>query len=136
MPATEVSRCEDFTATCNNSYATLNLAGVSPNLRPSYPVAFASDPNPVFVNARFNPAVDPAESNSPAHRGRGQTVLVLDGSARWMTRPIYGPNHDNLWVLEDIRSYDGTEAPTGDDDVQLVPGYPSTDPRIREVLNR
>lgn len=134
MASHELTACNDFNTACNNSYSTLNLAGMTPNLRPSRPIAYLSDPNPLFVNARFNSALDPARANSSAHKGKGQTVLVLDGSARWMTTPTYGPQRDNLWVLENVRSYYGTEAPTGDDDVQLVPGYPATDPLVREVL--
>lgn len=98
------------------------------------PVAYLSDANPLFVNAKFNDAVDPYYTNSPAHRGRGQNVLTLDGSATWMPKPVYGRNHDNLWLIGNIRYYEGTEALDRDDDVQLVPGYPATDPAVRRAL--
>ena len=96
-------------------------------------IAYVSDVNPLFVGARFNASIDPDRTNSPAHRGKGQTVLTLDGSARWITRPVYGPKQDNLWLIGNIRSYKGTEVPAGDD-VQLVPGYPATDPVINRTL--
>ncbi len=125
---------DDFAAACNISYATLNLAGPTPNLKPAMPVAYISDANPLFIGGRFNDSVvDPDKANSPAHRGKGQTVLTLDGSAGWMTRPVYGPKRDNLWLIGNIRRYTGIETPTGDD-VQLVPGYPATDPIVRSTL--
>ena len=71
------------------------------------------------------PITSPDTTNSTAHGGRGQTVLTLDGSARWITSPIYGPERDNLWLAGDIRHYTGCETPTRDDDAQLIPGYPA-----------
>lgn len=134
MATEQLAGRDDFSVACNLSYASLNLGGSSPNLHPTKPIAYLSDANPLFVNARFNPSLDPDRANSPAHGGKGQTVLMLDGSSRWMTRPVYGPQKDNLWVIRNVRDYNGTEAPTDEDDVQLVPGYPVTDPLVRQVL--
>lgn len=136
MSSAQRAGCADFSEVSNNSYSTLNLAGTSPHLRPAKPIAFISDPNPLFVNARFNPGIDPTRANSLAHGGKGQTVLVLDGSARWMTKPTYGPKQDNLWVIENVRRYTGVETSVDDDDIQLVPGYPDTDPLVRQALMR
>ena len=133
MPEGDWEGYDDFPAACNISYATLNLAGPTPNLRPTIPVAYISDANPLFIGARFNAAIDPDRANSPAHRGKGQTVLTLDGSASWMTKPVYGPKSDNLWLIGRIRRYTGIETPTGDD-VQLLPGYPATDPAVSRML--
>ncbi|MGB2986455.1 MAG: hypothetical protein WBE26_11295 [Phycisphaerae bacterium] len=126
----------DFARACNVSYASLNLAGPSPNLRPRTRIAYISDANPLFVNARFNESIDPDKTNSPAHGGKGQTVLTLDGSVKWMTTPVYGPERDNLWLIGNIRRYTGVEIPAGDDDVQLLPGYPATDPVVCRTLQR
>ena len=71
-----------------------------------------SDPNPLFIGGRFQETVDPTHANSPAHGGRGQTVLLIDGSTRKLTSPIYGADRDNLWLVGDIRRYTGTETPT------------------------
>lgn len=134
MPAHNRAAHADFLKTCNVGYDTVNLAASKPNLRPSMPVPYLSDANPLFVGARFNESVDPDRTNSPAHRGKGQTVLTLDGSARWMTTPVFGPKRDNLWLIGNIRRYTGTETPLSQDDVQLVPGFPSTDPIVRKTL--
>lgn len=127
----------DFAECCNNSYSALNLAGCDPKLNPSKPIPYLSDRNPLFVNARFNPSIDPDKTNSPAHRSKGQMVLALDGSTRWTTTPFYGPERDNLWLLKDIRAYTGTESCScPDSDVQLVPGYPETDPAVSSRLRK
>lgn len=130
MAARGAADWDDFALARNLSYASLNLSGPSPRLKPALPVAYLSDPNPLFSNAVFVPVTDPDQANSPAHRGRGQMVLMLDGNARWMTRPIYGPQRDNLWLLGGLQDYTGREAPTTDEDVQLVPGLPATDPAV------
>lgn len=130
MQTHDLGNCGDFGRACNISYATLNLAGPSPNLRPKKALAYISDANPLFVNARFDPNIDPDKANSFAHQGKGQTVLTLDGATRWMTTPIYGPQKDNVWLAGNIRKYTGTETPTSRDDAQLVPGFPVTDPSI------
>jgi hypothetical protein len=126
---------DDFPQACNVSYATLNLTGAR-HLRPARVVAYAGDPNPLFVGGRFNPVADPDRANSPAHRGRGQTVLTLDGSAAFTTSPICGPRRDNVWLAGNIRHYNGTEGPASDDDAQLVQGYPKTDPMVCDRLKK
>ncbi len=125
---------DDFPKSCNLSYASLNLAGSRPPLRPTHAIAYLSDPNPLFVGVRIDARIDPQRTNSPAHRGRGQMVLTLDGQVRWMTQPVYGAHRDNLWTLGALRTYTGTEAPTTEEDVQLVPGFPASDPAVAREL--
>ena len=134
MQADDLAAYDDFASVRNNSYDSLNLSGANPNLRPTMPIAYVSDANPLFKNGRFDETVDPTTANSPVHGGLGQTVLTLDGSARWMTTPIYGVQRDNLWLVGDIRRYTGTESPTSKDDAQLLPGYPATDPAVERFL--
>lgn len=115
---------DDFPRGCEVSYASLNLSGRNPNIRPVKTVAYASDVNPLFVNARFDSSLDPDRTNSPSHGGKGQTVLSLDGQVEWLTSPLRGERKDNLWLAGDIRQYDGTESTVSKDDTQLVPGFP------------
>jgi len=89
------------------------------------------DANPLFTRARFNASVDPDTANSLAHGRNGQTLLMLDGSARWVNSPLVGPNADNIWLAGTIRRYTGTESRMGPDDVQLIPGFPVTDPDFK-----
>lgn len=125
MPVDRLASFDDFQRAGQFSYASLNMGGSAPNVRPTSRIAFVGDTNPLFANARFDPSIDPDRTNSPAHGGRGQTVLTLDGNTQWLTKPFYGPRHDNLWLAGNIRHYTGTEAPTSHEDAQLVPGYPA-----------
>lgn len=135
MPTEELARNEDFVAARNISYDSLSMAGPSPNIRPPVAIAYMSDANPLFIGARFNEAVDPNRTNSPAHRRRGQTVLILNGSVQFVRSPIYDAKRDNLWTIGDVRHYRGTESTTRNDDAFLVPGYPITDPVVRASYN-
>ncbi len=73
--------------------------------------------------------------NSPNHGGRGQSVLLGDGSVRWMTSPVF-PNGDNLWLPRSVESavarltgpavaepkpLEGTETPGGLEDHFVAP---------------
>lgn len=115
---------EDFPQSGSYSYASINLAGKAPCIKPRTAIPYIGDNNPLFVNARYNASVDPETANSRAHGGRGQTVLTVDGQTRWMTTPIFGAHRDNVWLIGNVRSYTGSEAPSCETDVQLVPGYP------------
>ncbi len=128
MSEQEVHRLDDFASSRNISFDSLNLAGPRPNLRPPVAIAYLSDRNPLFVGGRFNSMVDP-ESNSPAHGGHGQSVLMLDGNVQVLTSPVYAkPKKDNIWVAEDVRYYTGHETQTQPDDAFLIPGFPVSKP--------
>jgi len=127
MNVADTANYDDFASARNICYDSLNLAGASPNIRPAATIAYLSDANPLFVGARFNEGLDPQIANSPAHRGRGQTILILDGHAEYLRSPIYGRHRDNVWVIEGVRRYAGNEVPTRPDDAFLVPGFPHGD---------
>ncbi len=127
MTAEDLAGRVDFASAANVSYDSLNLCGPRPNIRPPMPLVYVSDPNPLFIDARFNRSVDPDKTNSPAHRGRGQNILTTDGRAEFMRTPFFGPQKDNVWLAGNIRYYTGTESPVSENDVQLVPGYPVTE---------
>lgn len=127
MNVADAANYDDFTAARNIRYDSLNLAGVSPNIRPAAAIAYLGDANPLFIGARFNEGLDPQSANSPAHGGRGQTILILDGHAEYLRSPIYGSHKDNVWVIEGVRRYTGNEVPTRTDDAFLVPGFPRGD---------
>ena len=80
-------------------------------------------------------AVDPTRTNSSAHRRRGHTVRLLNGSVQFVGTPIYDGRRDNLWTVGDVRRYRGTESFSRNDDDLLVPGYPLTDPIVRNRLH-
>lgn len=125
IPDADLAKRDDFASAANVSFDSLNLCGPKPNLRPRVPLVYASDPNPLFIGARFNSAVNADTTNSPAHGGRGQNILTTVGNTEFLRTPFFGARKDNVWLAGNIRYYTGTEAPVDDEDVQLVPGYPS-----------
>jgi hypothetical protein len=124
MKVAALGGCDDFNEGNNISYDSHNLAGATPNLRPLATIAYLADPNPLFIGGRFNDDIDPQIANSPAHGGRGQTVLLLDGRVEYMRTPVYGDHKDNVWTIEGVRHYKGIETPTRLNDSFLVPGVP------------
>ncbi len=133
MDSAGASRRGDFALAKNVSYDARNLSGGSPILRPVKTTAYIGDRNPLFVNAKFNESVDPTTTNSPAHRRRGQTILMLDGTAEFHNAPVYGPDGDNPWMIGQLTRYTGTESQMRADDAFLVPGLPVSDP---DVINK
>lgn len=127
MKEEQLAAYNDFPCATNISYDTLSMVGRIRGLRSPRPIAYASDRNPLFVGGRFDDSIDPSKTNSPTHRGRVQSVLILDGAVIQMTTPVYGPTRDNLWLAGNIRHYIGTETPAGPDDAFLIPGHPVTD---------
>lgn len=123
-PATAMES-DDFDA-ASLSYDTLNLAGDQPNIQPPPTVAYTADRNPLFVDGKFDDSKDPACTNSPAHRGRGQNILTMDGKAEFTHTPLLGTSQDNVWLIDNVRTYLGTEAPSRHDDSFLVPGANAT----------
>ncbi len=130
MQHDQLASHDDFAQGVNITYASLNMAGSTPNLRPRGAIAYMSDANPMFVDGRFDAKVNPMSANSPTHDGRSQAVLTLDGTVRQMTTPFYGVKKDNLWMAGDIRYYNGTETPASQDDAFLIQGYPITDKKL------
>lgn len=64
-------------------------------------IVVLADRSPVVIRARNLQPIDPLE-NSPNHQGRGQFVLLADGSVLWMTSPeragVNGAPGDNIWL--------------------------------------
>ena len=104
-------------------YSVQNANGPSLRIttRPSLPLA--ADANPMFANGRFHPDLD-WKSNSRAHDNRGQNVLYLDGSNRFLRQPVIAPGStsaDNIWKVEDISDYTGSESRHSATDTFLTP---------------
>lgn len=84
-----------------------------------------SDKSPIIARAKRGEAFD-ADQSSPNHGGRGQHVLVSDGSVRFLTTSWFGEGpsgaQDNLWLpAETPRSLSGREMPANDRDAFVGP---------------
>lgn len=123
------------------SYSFLNLFGrrgaaTGAVWHSRKPVVLLSDRSAVVVRAHAGePWIDVME-NSLNHAGRGQTILLTDGSSRWLTTPMLD-DKDNIWIptlievalrqqekfqrggrAEPLR---GSEVPTNDADAFMCP---------------
>jgi hypothetical protein len=76
------------------------FGGKNPTWQSPADVVVLSDKSPVVSRAVRGQVVFPAE-NSPNHDGRGQNVLTLDGSAKFMTTPVTASG-DNMWLPRGI----------------------------------
>ncbi len=76
------------------------------------------DMNPM-VNAARNGQFIPPLSISPNHGGRGQNVLVSDGSIMWLEIPIVGRN-DNIWLPHGSSQLHNGDQPADESDVMLT----------------
>jgi hypothetical protein len=58
--------------------------------------------------------------NSINHRGQGQNVMSSDGMAKFFTERLFDQN-DDIFTVKELDTYRGTETPTSETDVFLVP---------------
>lgn len=116
---------DDFAFPDACSYDGLNMLGATPRLVDAPDQVYLGDPNPLFLGGVFRPSINPNATNSPLHDGgRGQNVLLLDGSVGWLTSPFRNRT-DNVWLAGEIQDYRGTEAQSDPHDAFLVPATPS-----------
>lgn len=79
-----------------------------------------TDKSPVVSRARRGEFAEPS-STSDNHRGRGQSLLMSDGSARFVSSPVL-ENGDNIWVPGNGgRLQSGREMPESDLDAFVGP---------------
>ncbi len=48
-------------------------------------------------------------------------MLLLNGTVRWQTTPVFKPTGDNIYQAGQVRDYTGSEAPTCATDTFLTP---------------
>jgi hypothetical protein len=93
--------------------------------RPATILRWGGGPTLVILGDR-NPLIDatiagnfvPPDSVSINHAGRGQNVLMSDGSIRWLTEPKIG--RDNIWLPDGTMYLETGQQPSGPEDAFLV----------------
>jgi hypothetical protein len=78
---------------------------------------------PQDLSQPFNKEVDEdlLNHNSINHNYRGQNILMGDGSSRFQRSRLLGITRDDMFTLQNIHSYNGTERPTSEADNFLAP---------------
>jgi hypothetical protein len=83
-------------------------------------MAILADSTPVFVDGRFDPSRLTCD-NSANHDRRGQAVLYLDMHTAWTQSANVGVGQDNIWLVQGVYVYQGTERPANETDSFLLP---------------
>ncbi|MFH0983857.1 MAG: hypothetical protein V2A79_20275 [Planctomycetota bacterium] len=121
MDGGPVDRLDDFPVPENCSFDSQNMAGPTLPLGAGRCVPIYADRNPLFDGGKLNP-VNPRETNSRSHDGgSGQNVLCADGQVFWSTTPVFGPQGDNIWQVEGVTTYTGTEYQQHPADAFVIP---------------
>jgi prepilin-type processing-associated H-X9-DG protein len=85
-----------------------------------------ADMSPVFEilpspSAPINISDELLHRNSANHSGTGQNVLFCDGSVQFVKSRQLGPSLDDIFTLQNTRTYQGTETPASEADAFLAP---------------
>ncbi len=83
-----------------------------------------ADMTPIFRNGQFQPD-RVHDTTSGNHNHRGQNVLYLDMHVDWANTATAGVGDDNIFLVEGVYDYKGTEAPQDPNDTFLLPAYSS-----------
>jgi prepilin-type processing-associated H-X9-DG protein len=92
-------------------------SGVEPQM------AILADATPVFDGGAFHPDRANDQVASVNHDGRGQNVLFLDWHVDWAQKPTVGVGDNNIFLVDNVYTYKGDEAPASPKDSFLLPAY-------------
>ena len=118
---------QDFPSSRNIHYSSQYNIGPEP-LRVDDPdlgryageMAIFADASPIFHDGRFDRRriSNPTSDN---HDGRGQNVLYLDMHGEWATSASVGVANDNIYLVDGVMDYTGSERPRHKTDSFLLP---------------
>jgi prepilin-type processing-associated H-X9-DG protein len=112
----------DFPRAENISYSYHHSIGRQLAMDCADNMAVMGDQTPLFKDNRFRPKlVDSAISEN--HDRSGQNVWYLDGHVQWAAGPDAGVEGDNIYLVGNIRKYNGDEVPSAPTDTFLLPAW-------------
>ena len=125
-PIIDHGYCERRHVTCpghdsdrgeGNYSVHFHLPGHSVDLDVLRRVVILGDRNPVIDGHRRGAKLPPL-TVSPDHGGRGQYVLINDGSTMWLKQPVIGS--DNIWLPQGADDLEAAAEPASVTDVFLM----------------
>jgi len=129
----QVSSMQDFPDRRYITYSFKLITDTNKALLPNSAAPLMSDANPIFESCVKLPKdLSRAEfdtvklneklrsANSSSHRGKGQNIMFSDGTVKFTAQRVLNEN-DDIFTVQGRDTYHGTETPTGDKDVFLVP---------------
>lgn len=136
MPAlenAEIQNMPDFPDRRYITYSFQLICDTNKAVLPNSRTPLMSDVNPIFETCLKAPKdfskaeFDPVKlneklrkANSSSHRGKGQNVMFSDGTVKFTSQRILDQN-DDIFTVQGRDTYQGTETPSCDKDVFLVP---------------
>ncbi len=136
LPILEQDKLQSMSDFPDRRYITYSFQLISDTnkaILPSSRIPLMSDVNPIFekcvkipkdyAKAEFDP-VKLSEKllkvNSSSHRGKGQNIMFSDGTVKFTSKRVLDQN-DDIFTVQGRDTYMGTETPSCEKDVFLVP---------------
>jgi len=131
--AAQISGLRDFPSRRNVTYSFILFCDKNTDIAQSSRKVIAGDLNPVFREIPDGKSIYAGLNEfekilldrhlkqilSPSHQGKGQNILNCDGSVEWIRVRVV--NNDDIYTIEGIDEYTGTEMPNDFCDIFLVP---------------
>jgi hypothetical protein len=129
----QITQLTDFPDRQYITYSFKLICDPNKAARPNSRVPLMADANPIFETClknkdclsktEFEPVTLSERLlrvNSSSHRRKGQNILFSDGTTNFCTERFFGQN-DDIFTVKDLNIYRGTETPSSETDVFLVP---------------
>lgn len=119
----DAARLKDWPSFDAVSYSYQNQFAAQPLVVRDHPgMVVLTDKNPQFevVQGKLIDRQLPDQTNSQAHGGAGQNILLLNGGVYWYDKPVL-PNGDVIYRAQGVKQHTGSETPASADDVFTVP---------------
>ncbi|MDD5134807.1 MAG: hypothetical protein PHP01_05295 [Phycisphaerae bacterium] len=129
----QIAALADFPGKKHISYSFKLICDANKAAMPRTATPLMSDANPIFQacfkncdslsRSEFDPVTLSEKllnATSHNHFRKGQNILFSDGNIKFTNQRIFGQN-DDIFTVRDTHTYRGTEKPTCETDVFLVP---------------
>jgi hypothetical protein len=133
LDRSQIASLADFPDRRYIAYSFKLICEPNKAVSPQSPVPIMADANPIFETRLKNPnyqasmQFEPVKLNeklltinSINHRRAGQNVMFSDGTAKFLTERLFDPT-DDIFTVKDLDTYRGTETPSEEKDIFLVP---------------
>lgn len=133
LDRSQIASLADFPDRRYIAYSFKLICEPNKAVRPESRVPIMADANPIFETCLKNPNYQASTQfepvklseklltiNSINHRRAGQNVMFSDGTAKFLTERLFDTN-DDIFTVKDLDTYRGTETPTCETDIFLVP---------------
>jgi hypothetical protein len=130
---TQIAQLTDFPDRQYITYSFKLICDPNKAVRSKLNIPLMADANPIFETCLKNQAClsktefEPVtlserllRVNSSSHRGKGQNIMFNDGTVQFSSQRVFGQD-DDIFTLKGQDIYRGTETPSNEADVFLVP---------------